>query len=316
MRLRLTCSSIASYLNCPLQYRLRYIERHPVHQSPSLSFGNSLHEALKWFYSASTPTPPSLHDLLEYLEQCWSSNGYSSDQEEARYFCQAKSVLQIYYRNYAGFFAVPEALEKSFTLDVGFCELSGVIDRLDKRQDGGFEVVEYKTSRRLPPARSLEKDLQLPIYHLAVHKIWNLAPVKVSYHYLLHNHLYSLKVTPERALRTLEDIERVVREIEAEHFDPRRNNLCPYCDFLQECPIMKDNPPTPARPSAPHLDIGQAVDELLLTGRQLPGNRSRIDGLKGTVEEYLRDNSLTKVGGSLGFAYIDEEGSLSWEKFD
>ena len=310
--MKLSYSAISSYQTCPLQYRLRYVDGRPALPSPALSFGNSLHKALEWFYSVPTPDPCPLPDLLDYLDQCWSSDGYSSPEEEIKYFCQAKSALEIYYRKYAGDFRVPAALEHRFKIDVGICELSGVIDRLDKDPEGGFEIIDYKTNRRLPPAWRLEKDLQLPIYHIAAGRIWDIAPEKVTFHYLLMNHRHTLQVTPDRARRALEEIEDVVRSIEAERFDPCENSLCPWCDFLGECPLMKDNPSPARRPTAPPLDVGQAVDELVATHKQVANCLSRIEGLKGIVEGYLSKHSLDRVGGSRGVAYMDEDGVLTW----
>ncbi|MBU4302283.1 MAG: PD-(D/E)XK nuclease family protein [Actinobacteria bacterium] len=310
--MKLSYSAISSYQTCPLQYRIRYVEGGPALPGPALSFGHSLHEALEWFYSVPTPDPCSLPDLLDYLDVCWSGEGYDSPEEEAKYFCQAKSALEIYYRNYAGDFRIPAALEYKFRIDVGFCELSGVIDRLDKDPEGGFEIVDYKTNRRLPPAWRLKEDLQLPIYHIATERIWEVAPEKVTFHYLLMNHRHSLQVTPERARRTLEVIEEVVRGIEAERFEPRRNNLCPWCDFLGECPHTKGKPPPARRPAAPPLDIGQAVDELVTTHEQVANKLSRIEGFKRIVEGYLHERSLERVGGSRGVAYMDEDGVLAW----
>ena len=314
--MKLSYSAISSYQNCPLQYRFRYLEDRPQVMSPALSFGQSVHEALQWFYSVPTPDPCSLPELLDYLEQCWSSEGYSSPEEDAKYFCQAKSALELYYRNYSDEFHLPSALEYKFRIDIGFCELSGIIDRLDKEAEGGFEVIDYKTNRRLPPARRLREDLQLPIYHIAAERIWEVSPEKVTFHYLLINHRHSFQVTPERVQSTLDEIERVVRAIESGDFEPRKNNLCPWCDYLDECSCWRGSPPPARRTEPPPLDIGQAVDELIVTQRQAANKLSRMEGLKGVVEAYLREQSRERVGGSRGVAYIDENGVLSWEEND
>ena len=315
--MKLSYSQISTYQNCPLQYRFRYVEEKPSPPTASLSFGKSVHEALEWLYSVPTPDPPKVENLIDQLESCWISEGYASSEEETRYFYQAKAALELYYRkhilNDPEGFRVPAALEYKFKVDLGFCQLSGVIDRLDKYPDGGFEIIDYKTNRRLPPARRLAEDLQLPLYKIAAERIWEAPIEKVTFHYVLLDHRHSIFVTSERVEQALAEVERVARLIEREEFDPCRNNLCPWCDFLEECPLMAGKVVSKRGPSQqPSLDIGQAVDELVATHVQVSNKLARVEGLKRIVAAYLEDKGIDEVGGSRGVAFVDEDGSLSW----
>lgn len=319
--MKLSYSEISTYQNCPLQYRFRYVEGRPTAPSASLSFGKSVHDALEWLYSAPTPDPPLLEQLVEHLEAGWISEGYSSSEEEARYFYQARAALEQFYRknvlNNPEGFRLPAALEYKFRVDLGFCELSGVIDRLDKEPDGGFEIIDYKTNRRLPPSRRLDEDLQLPLYHIAAERIWDVQVNKVTFHYVLLDHKHSFYVTPERVREALSEVERVSRSIESEEFAPCRNNLCPWCDFLDECSLMAGKVDSRRGPSQqPALDIGQAVDELVITHLQVSQKLARVEGLKGIVSAYLADKGIDRVGGSRGIAFLDEDGNLDWCEAD
>lgn len=313
MKLKLSYSAINTYETCPLQYRYRYIERLPTEPKPALSFGKSLHEALRWFHSPPTPHPCSLSEFIEYLEYCWLSEGYSSAEEEAKYFYQAKSTLELYYRNNIESFRIPAALEQKFSIDMGDYNLTGVIDRVDIDEDGNFEVIDYKTNRRLPPVRSLESNLQLPIYHIACEQIWNTSPKKVAFYFILLNHMYSYIVTPELRKKALLQIETTLRGIENEEFSAKKNNLCLWCDYLTLCPAWSGNPVSARTPEAPPIEIGQAVDELVAAHREVKNKLSRIEGLKKIVASYLHEQKTSEVSGSRGIAYIDEDGCLGWE---
>jgi DNA helicase-2/ATP-dependent DNA helicase PcrA len=319
--MKLSYSQISTYQNCPLQYRFRYIEDRPSPPSAALSFGKSVHSALEWLYSVPTPDPPSVDNLIDQLESRWISEGYGSSEEESRYFYQAKSALELYYRNnilrVPHGFRVPAALEYKFRVDLGFCQLSGVIDRLDKHPDGGFEIVDYKTNRRLPPARRLAEDLQLPLYQIAAERIWEAPISMVTFYYVLLDHRHSLYVTPEREELALAEVERVAGFIEQQAFDPSRNNLCPWCDFLEECPLMAGKVVSKRGPSQqPFLEIGQAVDELVATHLQVSNKLKRVEGLKQIVSAYMADKNTDTVGGSTGVAFIDENGTLAWREID
>jgi RecB family exonuclease len=314
--MRLSYSAISTYLNCPLQYRFQYLEGRPQLPSPALSFGSSLHSALEWLYSVPTPDPYPLDALLEHLEECWVSDGYDSAEEEARYFLQGKSTLALYYRNHvannpAGF-RIPAALEHKFVIDLGFCDLSGVIDRLDRDDCGGFEIVDYKTNRRLPPTRRLSEDLQLPLYQIAAQRIWEVPVSKVTFHYLMMDHRASFVIPPEREQRALDTVERVAQRIAAGDLEACKNNLCPWCDYSCDCPLFAGRPMARRRPDPPPLDVGQAVDELIATQDRVVSGLARIEGLKDYVARYLCEHDTERVGGSTGVAFLDEDGSLTW----
>jgi len=318
--MRLSYSAISTYLTCPLQYRFQYVEGRPGIPSPALSFGSSLHSALEWLYSVPTPDPRPLEDLLEQLESCWVSEGYESPEEEARYFLQGKSTLELYYRNNISNnprgFAVPAALEHKFVIDLGFCDLSGVIDRLDRDPSGGFEIIDYKTNRRLPPARRLREDLQMPIYQIAAQRIWEVPVNSVTFHYLMMDHKASFAISPEREREALDTIERVAGRIAAGDFNPCKNNLCPWCDYACDCPLFAGRPVERRRSDPPPLDVGQAVDELIATQDRVAAGLSRIVGLKDYVARYLSEKCVDRVGGSRGVAYFDDDGNLAWTEQD
>lgn len=315
----LSYSAISTYQTCPHQYRLKYVEKRPSLPSAALSFGSSLHEALRWFYDVPTPDPHSLEELLDYLEKCWIPEGFCSPEEDARYFYHARSTLALFYRNNIEDFRVPAALEQRFNIDVGVCQLSGIIDRLDKDEAGGFEIIDYKTNRRLPPAKRLHEDLQLPIYHMAAEKIWEVTPDQVTFYYLLPNHRHSFHITPERLQQALARIEEVACGISEESFDPSQNPLCPWCDYVDACPLWESGrKPEKRRSSAgpPGIEVGEAVDELLATERRVSQMLSRMEALKGMVGSYLDEHGVATVGGSRGVACVDEDGNLTWREAD
>ncbi len=318
--MKLSYSAISTYLTCPLQYRFSYVEGRPTLPAPALSFGSSIHSALEWLYSVPTPDPRPLADLLDFLDSCWVCEGYDTPEEEARYFLQAKSTLELFYRNNISNnprgFQVPAALEHRFRIDLGFCDLSGVIDRLDRDEQGGFEIIDYKTNRRLPPARRLQEDLQLPLYQIAAKKIWEVPVSLVTFHYVMMDHKASFVIAPEREARALETVERVAGRIEAEDFNPSKNNLCPWCDFQADCPLESRRPSERRRPDAPPLDVGQAVDELVAAQKTVASGLSRIEGLKDYVSRYMAGKSIDRVGGSRGVAFFDDEGNLCWSEED
>ncbi len=319
--MRISYSAVSSYQECPLKYYYRYVEKRPTPETPALAFGKSVHEALRWLYDTPTPGPRSSEELLDYLDECWIREGYASADERLRYFLHARSVLDLYYRNNiveGEPCQMPAALEHKFLIDLGTFELSGVIDRLDRADDGSFEIIDYKTNRRLPPAKKLTTDLQLPLYTAAAEKIWDAEVARATFHYLVLNHKHSVRVGPQRVQEALLEVERVVNEIAEERFDPCRNNLCPWCEFIKDCPVWEGRELPKKKASwTPPLSIEEIVDEVVLMNRQVEERRasietklSGIEALSKSVETYLKDHNVEKVAGRTGTACLDEDGSV------
>lgn len=237
--MRLSYSSISEYKNCPLKYKFHYVDRMPTKKTPALSFGSSLHEVLAYLYNVKTPDPPPIDEVYKVLDKEWLSDGYSSEAEEKQYYEHGKHVLANYYeKNIGQDFKLPLALERKFGLDMGGFTLTGIIDRLDKVAEDRYEVIDYKTSRKLPPQSYIDKDLQLSIYHMATEKIWNLTPEKVSLYFLRPNLKMSSSRTEKQIKETVDIVSNVADKVSKELFEPTQNNLCPWCDFQKYCPYF------------------------------------------------------------------------------
>jgi RecB family exonuclease len=183
--MRLSYSSINTYETCPAKYRFQYEDRLPSAPSPALSFGDSLHQALYRFHSRPVPVAPPLPELLEMLDGVWVADGYANVSEEQAYLEHGRQVLERYHRDNAGRYAIPAAMEFRFRIEIEGVQVSGVIDRMDRIPGGGYEIVDYKTNRRLPPQRRVDEDLQLSVYYLAAQQIWGIEPEQLTLYYLL-----------------------------------------------------------------------------------------------------------------------------------
>ncbi len=306
-------SSLSTFETCPLQYRLIYVERRERPLAPALSFGQSIHQALKWLFDVPTPHPPSKEALLEYLSECWVPDGYSSSDEESRYYFHATQVLELYYRSIVDDFRLPAALEKRFRIDLGFCTVTGVIDRLDKDPHGGYEIIDYKTNRKLPPISKLKGDLQLPIYNLAVERIWGIRPEKSTFHYLIPNQKFSTRCSEQRLQEAQNKIQEIVQSIEDADFEPRENPLCPWCDFKDHCPVFETRK-VPEPPAAanwpPGLNIAEAVEEYLGLKKKNSIIERRMLALEESLISYLDHSEVKKLSGRNGYLYLDESGEF------
>ncbi|MBN2026239.1 MAG: PD-(D/E)XK nuclease family protein [Actinobacteria bacterium] len=287
MHLRLSYSAISAYEKCPLSYRFQYVDGLEVEPTPYLSFGRSLHAALEWFYGREIPEPPTLESLLEYLDTCWESEGYASIDEERSYLNNAREVLTHYYYTNLEGFRLPMAVEERFEIDMHDFVLSGVIDRVDCHPDGTYEILDYKTSRRLPEIGRLREDLQLPIYQLACGEVWGIIPSKLTFYYLIPNKRYTTRSLDKKALsRVKERMLRVAESISCSDFPATPNRLCPWCSFEDVCP---------ERISAP-----EAGEKYMIRRRALLKRKGKLEEAIARLEEEMREEGISIVDGDEG----------------
>ena len=124
----------------------------PPHGSPALSFGDSLHRALHRFHDRPVPVaadargaPRDARGRVAHrrLPRPWRGAAVPGPR--------AAGAGRVPPRERAESFRIPAALEFRFTIEVEGVQINGVIDRMDRIPGGGYEIIDYKTNRRLPP---------------------------------------------------------------------------------------------------------------------------------------------------------------------
>ncbi len=270
--MKLSYSSVSTYRNCPLSYKFYYVDWLPTFPKAALSFGQSIHAALRDFYqeiketakknsstdsnqlSSVNPTLPfssplPLERLLFYLRLNWSSEGYKNKGEQTEYYQKGEQILKTYYEENKYSFKPPYAIEERFEINFDGFLLTGVIDRVDET-DEGLEIIDYKTSQFVPDEQEIRSDLQLPIYHLAAEKKWSSKPHRLTLYFLnpsnrnnpgekpKYKYSFSLEDSEVKKVEEIlyQTLEAIRRDKERNHFEARPNKFCQWCDFKLICP--------------------------------------------------------------------------------
>lgn len=298
--MRLSYSSINTYESCPAKFKYQYEDRLPGAPSAALSFGDSLHQALHRFHNRPVPVAPSLEELHEMLESVWVRDGYASESEERTYLDHGRQVLAQYHRENAGSYRIPAAMEFRFQIDVEGVALSGVIDRMDRIRGGGYEIIDYKTNRRLPPQAAIDRDLQLSIYHLAAKEVWGIEPERLTLYYLLPGQRMTTTRTNGDVAELRRRIATVAQRIAAGKFEPRQNPLCDWCDYQRLCPLFRHREEKLHGDPAPRMT--EIVDEWIALKRRGREVYQRIDELAGLINAFCDEHGYRRLFGSDGAA--------------
>jgi putative RecB family exonuclease len=298
----LSYSSINTYETCPAKFRFQYEDRVPSGSSPALAFGDSLHRALYRFHDRPVPVAPSLEELWATLDDVWVSDGFGGDPEERVYHQHAREVLARYHQENAAEYRIPAAMEFRFRVEVEGVTVSGIIDRMDRLPGGGYEIIDYKTNRRLPPRAVIERDLQVSIYALAAREVWGIEPERLTLYYLLPGQRMSTTRTDADLDALRRRIATVSERIAAGRFEPRENPLCGWCDFQRLCPLYRHRYEREHTPQK----IGQVVDEWIRLKREDRERWRRLEELGATIRAYAEEHGLGRLFGNDGAISIVE----------
>jgi CRISPR/Cas system-associated exonuclease Cas4 (RecB family) len=209
-------------------------------------------------------------------------------------------VLAQYHRENAPDYRIPVALEFRFQVEIEGVTLSGIIDRMDRTPGGGYEIVDYKTNRRLPPQSRIDQDLQLSIYHLAAREVWGIEPERLTLYYLLPGQRMSTTRTPSDVDELRRRIGVVAERIEAGMFEARQNPLCDWCDYQALCPLFRHRHERDQGDPAPRMT--EIVDEWIALKRQGRDVYRRLDELNPLINAFADEHGYRRLFGTDGSA--------------
>lgn len=258
----LTPSKLSRFISCPLSFRLAYIDRLPEPASPHQVRGTLVHRALQLLYGTGRPSERTRDQALAALDRAWSELSGTTEvaelgldeQGEAAFVREAQALLERYFGLEDPTEVRPVGLELDLRANVGGVELRGIIDRLDRLEDGEFVVVDYKTGRA-PRADHAQSRLgALHFYAFLCEQVLGRRPREVRLIYLRDQVVIaqaptdqSMRGLRQRALAVWAAIERACGSGD---FRPNPSRLCGYCAFQAQCPAMAQRAPVALAPQA------------------------------------------------------------------
>ncbi len=313
-------SRLACYENCPLQYKLRYLDRIKAERDTIEAFlGSRFHEVMEKLYGDSAVRATPLAELLAYFEARWAAEIHAGveihepDRTSDDYRRLGRRFIEDYYARYRPFDQSRVlGLEKRVLTDLdgtGRYRVQGYIDRLAKTSDGAYEIHDYKTSASLPRQSDLDEDRQLALYQIAVQEMWrDVRSVRLVWHYVAFDEEMSSVRNPEQLEGLKRDIIGLIVRIEsAAAFEPRESALCDWCPYGEHCPVKKH----PARVGALEPEMFAADDGVRIVdafaeatarrrARQAEADavEAEIDRIKAAAVAFARREGLEVIRGT------------------
>lgn len=298
--MRISYSSLNTYETCPLKYKFSAIDKLKTPKSKEAVFGSVVHDTMKFIHAPGILSP-TLEQALEHFTNNWNPAVFDSEMEERSAFTQGVKMIEDYYKkNNPADFNVMN-LESSFQIEIGDEDnkhiVSGIIDRIDRTEEG-YEIIDYKTAKKMPTQERVENDVQLSVYLKAFlsyypREINNLDKIKVSLYFLKHG----VKLTATRTLEQLQKSEElfleVIKKIEEKKFDPTMGPLCDWCGYQKNCPMWKHKFKELRRIDTE--EINSKIAEYIDLKSAMTITKDRLAKLQEDIVSYMEQEGVDRV---------------------
>lgn len=303
--MRISYSAMDTYRTCPLKYKYQEIDKIKTPKSKEAVFGTVIHSTMKFIHTPGILSP-TLEQALEFFSRSWNPAVYDSPEEERSAFAQGAAMIQDYYQRNNPADSNIVNLESRFQIEIGPETgrhiISGIIDRIDRTADG-FEIIDYKTARKMPTQESVETSMQLSVYLQAFltqyPSEWeHLDKLKVSLYFLKHG----MKLTATRTKEQLEENEAAFLEtialIEEQKFEPRISALCDWCGYQNICPMWKHK--LKENRQIDTAEVNAMIEEYIDLKSAMSITKDRLAKLQEEITEYMDQEGVARVFGPNG----------------
>ncbi len=255
----LSPSRAGDFMQCPLLYRFRVIDRLPEKPSEAATRGTLVHAVLERLFDAPAGerTAPRAKSLVpgqwDRLRESRPELGelFADDPEGerlAQWLSEAERLVERWFT-----LEDPSRLEPAerelfveAELDSGL-RLRGIIDRVDVAPTGEVRIVDYKTGKAPRPQYAEGALFQMKFYALVVWRLKKVVPRRLQLVYLGSGDVLTYDPVPadlERVERKLLALWEAIRlATETGDWRPRPTKLCGWCDHQAHCPEFGGTPP-------------------------------------------------------------------------
>lgn len=249
----LSPSRAGDFKTCPKLFQFRAIERLPEPTSVHQARGTTAHLALQRLFD--DPIDQRTTDrLFDLFRDAWTEirgedeyQGLFSDLEEERAWgIESMELLANYFSIEDPTSFDPEDRELDMTEDLDGMTIRGILDRIDRDDDGSLIITDYKTGRAPPERFALPAFFALKIYALLIRNRLGETPKEVRLLYLNGPTLYRLPIDDRQLDAMAGQLhalwKAIERAIESDRFPARTSRLCGWCSFQEICPAWADGP--------------------------------------------------------------------------
>jgi putative RecB family exonuclease len=253
----LSPSRASDFMQCPLLYRFRVIDKLPSAPSAAAARGTLVHAVLERLFDLPAPdrtieaaaalVEPRWRALLEEEPDLADLVDESNAGDLASWFGDAVSLIERWFTLEDPTRLEPADRELYVETDLDGLTLRGYVDRVDVASNGDVRVVDYKTGRSPSQLFEAKALFQMKFYGLVLWRLRGEVPRMLQLVYLGNSEI--VRYSPDEA--DLLAVERKLKalwlaiETAAQTGDwrPSKSKLCDWCDHRALCPAWGGTPP-------------------------------------------------------------------------
>ncbi|HYO18152.1 MAG TPA: PD-(D/E)XK nuclease family protein [Dermatophilaceae bacterium] len=255
----LSPSRASDFMQCPLLYRFRVIDKLPSPPNAAAARGTLVHSVLERLFdlpsaartieAASALVEPQWQALLEDRPELAELVQEGDPAALASWFGDAVALIERWFTLEDPTRLEPAERELYVETDLDGLTLRGYVDRLDVAPSGEIRVVDYKTGRAPSELFEGKALFQMKFYALVLWRLRGEVPRLLQLVYLGGNDPEIVRYSPDEA--DLLAVERKLKalwhaiETAAQSGDwrPSKSRLCDWCDHRSLCPAWGGTPP-------------------------------------------------------------------------
>jgi RecB family exonuclease len=208
-----------------------FLEGQKIPPTPAASLGISLHRALERFQRRNLTGREA---LLGCYDEGWVGAGFPNPGVRDQFYQKGRRILERYFEVERDCRSEIVGIEREFVYPLGRHTVRGMVDRIDLRPDGSYEIIDYKTQLEFEKRSPIGENLQLRFYALGARESLAISPAWLTMYYLAAAKRETVPYDSLGEQKLKELIVETAKRIEAGDFAPDKS-FCPFCAFRKTC---------------------------------------------------------------------------------
>jgi putative RecB family exonuclease len=246
-------SRLSTFEQCPQKFKFSYIDKveTEILRTIETYMGDIVHQTMEKLYKdLKFLKLNTKEELLAFYNDLWEKNWderilivKAKDYSKDNYKRLGERMISEYYARYYPFNEGKVlGLETQDFLDLNDeYKIHIRIDRLMMKEDGVYEIHDYKTNSSLKKQSELDEDRQLAVYAMGVKSMYpDAKEVVLVWHFLAFDKEMRSTRTTEQLIDLKKEILELIEKINKEkEYKANQSALCDYCEFKSLCPLWK-----------------------------------------------------------------------------